>query len=163
MPPTILDADFERGNDSRAAWNPSFRRLGTSVLQITTSSGYFEGVAGSRLPDTDFGRFGYQELEFKDPNTSYTLRYKYRFRDRVPAATGLLNMTIVKPITTWDLNLIASNTVATVIHSETAETSAALVEGSLTFNSGTNTRLAILFYHEFDEVYVDSFTIVVNQ
>lgn len=161
LPPTISGDGFEVDADKNF-WKAPFSRVGTStsVMQTTTSGGYFEGARGGKFPATQ-DRLGYQELVFT-PNTSYTLSYKYRMKDLTTTANGVLNVSIVHPLTVWNVATLPSSTIATVAHIESTGNVAGLVSGSLTFNSGANTTLAILLYNEIEEIYVDSFTIIVN-
>lgn len=159
--PIILGADFEVDSDKNF-WKATFPRVGTSssVMQTTTSSGYFEGARGGKFP-TSQDRLGYQEFTTFTPNTNYILKYKYRIKNTT-TSDGIMNVSIVKPLTSWDLATLPSFTIATNVHLEDATNSAALVEGTLQFNSANNTTLAILLYNEIEEIYIDSFTLIVQ-
>lgn len=161
LPPTILGDGFEVDSD-KIFWKAPFSRVGssTSVMQTTTSNGYYEGARGGKFPISE-DRLGYQELVFT-PNTSYTLTYRYRMKDLSTSVNGVLNVAIVQPLTAWNIATLPSSTVASNAHVESAGNVSSLVTGTLTFNSGANTTLAILLYNEVEEIYVDSFIIVVN-
>ncbi|WP_026978746.1 PKD domain-containing protein [Flavobacterium tegetincola] len=159
--PTILGPGFEVDADKNF-WKAPFSRLGnaTSVMQTTTSSGYFEGARGGKFP-TNEDRLGYQELTTFTPNTNYVLKYKYRIKNTT-TADGTMNVAIIKPITVWDLATLSASTLSSNAHVENATNSAALVEGTLQFNSGNNTTLAILLYNQLEEIYIDSFTLEIQ-
>tara|TARA_R110000868_G_scaffold220257_4_gene471446 strand:- start:14500 stop:15381 length:882 start_codon:yes stop_codon:yes gene_type:complete len=158
LPPDILEPGFDLGNDSRDPWRNA--DLG-GVIQITSSGGYYEGSNAAKLP-ADGSRIGYQELSMT-PNTNYVLKFKYRIKDTNSAVVGSLIVAMIKPSTGIDLAAATapSNVIASVTYDETAANNAALVDGQLTFDSGANTSLAILFYNIGDECYIDSFTIEV--
>lgn len=159
--PIILGPGFEIDADKNF-WKAPFPRLGTStnLMQTTTSSGYFEGARGGKFPITE-DRLGYQELTTFVPNTNYILKYKYRIKN-TNTAVGTMNVAIVKPITTWDLATLPTFTISNNAHVEDSSNSAALVDGTLQFNSGNNTTLAILLYNQSEEMYIDSFTIEIQ-
>ena len=151
--PDILEADFDLGNDSRDAWRNS--DLG-GVIQVTSSNGFFEGVAGAKLPP-DGSRIGYQVIGELTPNLDYLLTFRYTFRDQVPAENGLFTVAITTPFndpTAFDSNVISAETFSEAIAGE-----GTLVTGFVGFNSGSNTEVAIYFFNELDEAYVDSFEI----
>ncbi|WP_372757484.1 PKD domain-containing protein [Mariniflexile sp.] len=160
LPPTIVHPNFDVDAEKNS-WKAPFR----GTMQTTTSNGYMEGGRGGKLPQ-DGSRAGYQEFDIT-PNASFTLKYKYRFRDQETSQTGKFYVRIVKPltITTFDNDVITNNTLigASATYVESPENTGALLEGSITFNSGSNSRVAILFYNELDECYIDTFTITVNQ
>lgn len=159
--PTIEGKDFEADSDKNF-WAAPFRRVSTtsSVMQTTTSGGYYEGTRGGKFPTSD-DRLGYQELTFT-ANTNYILTYKYRLKDGTPTATGLFTVGIVKPLTEWNLATLPANTIIKNTHVEAANTTSSLVTGIISFNSGANTKLAILMYNDIEEAYVDSFTLSVQ-
>ncbi len=160
FPPTILGDGFEVDTDKNF-WKAPFSRVGTStsVMQTTTSGGYFEGARGGKFPNSE-DRLGYQELVFT-PNTSYTLSYRFRMKN-ASASDGVLKVAIVHPLTAWNIGTLPSSTIASKVHVESIGNVSSLVTGSLTFNSGANTTLAILAYNEIEEMYIDTFTIIVN-
>ena len=160
LPPTIQGAGFEVDSD-KTFWQAPFSRVGssTSVMQTTTSNGYYEGARGGKFPNSE-ERLGYQELVFT-PNTSYVLSYKYRMKN-TSASPGVMNVSIVTPLTSWNLATLPGNTIATNAHFETTSNVSELTTGILSFNSGANTNLAILLYNEVEEMYIDSFTIIVQ-
>jgi len=152
--PVILEAGFDNGNNSRDPWRNS--ALG-GVIQITSSGGYYEGSNGAKLPSPGSDRIGYQLISEFTPNHDYILTFKYRMKDNVSGASGLLH---VKMLTATDNPAdIQDNTVASVTFSEAVSGTSDLLTGVLTFNSGANTSLAIFFYNEVDEAYIDSFEI----
>ncbi len=152
--PVILEPGFDNGNNSRDVWRNS--ALG-GVIQITGSNGYYEGNNGAKLPSPGSDRIGYQLISEFSPNFDYVLTFKYRMKDNVGSDNGLLH---VKMLTATDNPAdIVANTVASVTFSEAVAGTSELITGTLTFNSGTNTSLAIFFYNEFDEAYIDSFEI----
>jgi PKD repeat protein len=154
--PEILEPGFDNGNDSRDVWRNA--DLG-GVIQITSSGGYYEGSNAAKLPDPGSDRIGYQEIGEFTTDTDYVLTFKYRFKDD-QADNGILNVLMLKP--TNDSDDIEANTVAVVSYSEAVAGVDELLTGTLTFNSGSNTSLAIFFYNEFDESYIDSFEIDVQ-
>lgn len=151
--PVILEPGFDNGNDSRDPWRNS--SLG-GVIQITGSNGYYEGSNGAKLPASG-DRIGYQEISEFTPNTNYILTYKYRFKDNVGEDFGLLHVLMLTA--TSNPADIAANTVASITYSEETAGTSELATGTLVFNSGSNTSLAIYFYNELDESYIDSFEI----
>ena len=159
--PSILGAGFEVDADKNF-WKADFSRIGTStsVMQTTTSSGYFEGARGGKFP-SDESRLGYQEFTTFIPSTNYILRYKYRMKNN-STSNGVMNVSIVTLLTSWDLATLPSKTIATNAHAETTANVDGLVEGTLQFNSGSNTNLAILLYNEVEEMYIDSFTLEIQ-
>lgn len=159
--PTILGAGFEVDTDKNF-WKATFPRLGTStsVMQTTTSGGYFEGARGGKFPSNE-DRLGYQELTTFTPSTNYVLKYKYRMKNN-STSSGVMNVSIVKPLSSWDMTTLPTFTIATNAHAETEANVAGLTEGTLQFNSGNNTTLAILLFNQFEEMYIDSFTIEIQ-
>ncbi|MBP0904905.1 PKD domain-containing protein [Mariniflexile gromovii] len=158
LPPVLIFPDFE--NDAeKNEWKAPFK----GTMQTTTSGGYYEGARGGKLPQ-DGSRAGYQEFDIT-PNANFVLRFKYRIRDREPLQTGEMYVRIVKPLTisSYDLAVIESNSIASATYVESDTTTGSLQDGAIFFNSGANTRLAILFHNELDECYIDSFKIEVNQ
>ncbi|MGJ8593204.1 MAG: PKD domain-containing protein [Aquaticitalea sp.] len=152
--PDILEAGFENGNDSRDPWRNS--DLG-GVIQITTSNGYREGAAGAKLPASG-DRIGYQLLGEFSPNKTYLLNFKYAFRDQDAGSNGSISVAMVQALSSID-NL-EENTVAITTFTESATGVGVLVSGGLQFNSGANTSLAIFFFNDLDEAYIDSFELI---
>ncbi len=159
--PNILGAGFEVDADKNF-WKANFSRVGTSssVMQTTTSGGYFEGARGGKFPSSE-DRLGYQELTTFTPNTNYILKYKYRMKNNA-VTNGVMNVAIVTPLSSWDIATLSESVLAANAHTETDANVAALVEGTLLFNSGNNTNLAILLYNEIEEMYIDSFTLEIQ-
>jgi len=151
--PDIAEPGFDQGNDSRDAWRNS--DLG-GVIQITGSGGFFEGSNGAKLPDPGSDRIGYQLLTDFTPNSDYVLTFKYRMKND-QAGDGVLNVRMMTA--TSNPADIAANTIASVSFTEDATNLAALQTGTLLFNSGSNTSLAIYFDNELDEAYIDSFVL----
>ncbi|WP_299108957.1 PKD domain-containing protein [uncultured Winogradskyella sp.] len=151
--PVILEPGFDNGNDSRDVWRNS--SLG-GVIQITGSSGYHEGNNGAKLPDPGSDRIGYQLISEFTPNKTYSLTFKYRFKNDTDD-NGLLHVSMLTE--TNDPADIAANTVGAITFSEDVAGVDDLISGTLVFNSGANSSLAIFFYNEFDESYIDSFEI----
>ena len=151
--PVILEPGFDNGNDSRDVWRNS--SLG-GVIQITGSNGYYEGNNGAKLPDPGSDRIGYQLISEFTPNKTYSLTFKYRFKNDTDD-NGLLHVLMLTE--TNDPADIEANTVGSITFSEDVAGVDALATGTLVFNSGANTSLAIFFYNEFDEAYIDSFEI----
>jgi len=153
LTPDILEANFDLGNDSRDPWRNS--DLG-GVIQITSSNGFFEGVFGAKLPP-DGSRIGYQVIGELTPNLDYLLTFRYTFRDQVPDVNGLFTVAVTTPFNdpaAFDSNVISAETFSEAIAGE-----GTLVTGAVGFNSGSNTQVAIYFFNELDEAYVDSFEI----
>lgn len=159
--PTVLGPGFEVDADKNF-WKANFSRIGSSssVMQTTTSGGYYEGARGGKFP-SDESRLGYQEFTTFTPSINYILKYKYRMKNN-STSTGVMNVSIVTPLTAWDLATLPSKTIATNAHLETTANVDGLVEGTLQFNSGPNTNLAILLYNEVEEMYIDSFTLEIQ-
>ncbi|QRM88908.1 PKD domain-containing protein [Lacinutrix sp. WUR7] len=156
--PVILEGGFDNGDsgdaptniDSRTPWKNS--NLG-GTIQITSSNGYYVGNYGGKLPDSA-DRIGYQEVSTFTPNTDYVLTFKYRMKNDVDAENGLLNVLMMIP--TNDPTEVTANTIASVTYSEDVAGTSELLSGTLSFNSGANTSLAIYFYNELDEAYIDA-------
>lgn len=159
--PILQGAGFEVDADKNF-WKADFSRIGSSssVMQTTTSGGYYEGARGGKFPSSE-DRLGYQELTTFTPSTNYILKYKYRMKNN-SVTDGVMNVSIVTPLTSWDLATLPAKTIATNVHAENTANVAALVEGTLQFNSGNNTILAILLYNEVEEMYIDSFTLEIQ-
>ncbi|WP_179352929.1 PKD domain-containing protein [Winogradskyella vidalii] len=157
--PEILEAGFDNGDsgdipteiDSRDPWRNDFG----GVIQITSSNGYYEGSYGAKLP-TAGDRAGYQVIGEFTPNKNYLLNFKYAFRDQV-GDDGKLYVAMVRPMDS--IEEFEDNTVEIVTYTESIAGDGALLTGSLLFNSGGNTSLAIYFFNELDEAYIDSFEI----
>ncbi|MGJ8548954.1 PKD domain-containing protein [Winogradskyella wichelsiae] len=159
--PEILEAGFDNGDsgdipleiDSRDSWRNS--DLG-GVIQITSSNGYHEGSYGAKLPSSG-DRIGYQLIGEFTPNKTYLLNFKYAFRDQDADSNGSISVAMVQPMTSIDE--LEDSTVAIVSYTEDVAGVGAMVSGSLVFNSGANPSLAIFFFNENDEAYIDSFEI----
>ncbi|WP_417859581.1 PKD domain-containing protein [Winogradskyella sediminis] len=151
--PVILEAGFDNGNDSRDPWRNS--DLG-GVIQITSSNGYHEGNNGAKLPKSG-DRIGYQLIGEFTPNEVYELKFKYTFRDQEEAENGSITIAMVQPMNSIDQ--LEDNTISSITYTEDVAGVGSLVSGSLVFNSGANSALAIFFYNDADEAYIDSFEI----
>lgn len=159
--PEILEADFDNGDsghepteiDSRDPWRNDFG----GVIQITSSGGYYEGSYGAKLPKGG-DRAGYQVIGEFSPNKNYLLNFKYAFRDQVGDADGSLSVAMVQPMESIDE--LEDNTVEVITYTESVAGEGAFLTGALQFNSGANTELAIYFFNELDEAYIDSFEII---
>ncbi|MBU2927973.1 PKD domain-containing protein [Winogradskyella psychrotolerans] len=151
--PVILEAGFDNGNDSRDPWRNS--DLG-GVIQITSSNGYHEGSNAAKLPPSG-DRIGYQLIGEFTPDTLYELKFKYTFRDQDDASNGSLTVAMVQAMSSIDQ--LEDNTISSITFTEDVAGVGSLVSGSLIFDSGGNTSLAIFFYNNLDEAYIDSFEI----
>lgn len=158
--PEVLEPGFDKGNDSRYAWRTSdFQRAGIDgVIQISTTK--HEGTNSAKLPNDD-SRFGYQVLDGFSQNATYVLTYWYRMKNG-KAGTGLLNVSMVKPLTAWNLSTLPGDTIATVVHSEDVNNIDTWAQGTLEFNTGNHTKLCILFYNNVEEINVDTFELKVK-
>ncbi|NRR92107.1 PKD domain-containing protein [Winogradskyella undariae] len=159
--PEILEAGFDNGDsgdapveiDSRDPWRNS--DLG-GVLQITSSNNYHEGSYGAKLPK-EGDRVGYQLIGEFTPNKFYKLSFKYAFRDQIDTENGSISVAMVQPMESIDE--LEANTVGIITYTEDVAGVGTMVSGELTFNSGGNTSLAIFFFNDADEAYIDSFEI----
>ncbi|WP_244954712.1 PKD domain-containing protein [Winogradskyella helgolandensis] len=151
--PEILEAGFDNGNDSRDPWRNS--DLG-GVIQITSSNGYHEGSNGAKLP-TSGDRIGYQLIGEFTPNELYELKFKFAFRDQDSDSNGSITVAMVEAMNSIDQ--LEDNTISSITYTEDVSGVGAMVSGSLIFNSGGNSALAIFFYNDSDEAYIDSFEI----
>ncbi len=148
--PEILNPGFDiEGDDSyRDGWRNG--DLG-GVIQIT-SSPIHAGVKAAKLPSAG-DRIGYQLVTVL-PDTDYTLRFYYTMKTS-PVGTMTVSM-LAGDVT--DPALVASSTIASVTLDDQSDADT-YVPGSLSFNSGANTEVAIYFGNVGVECRIDSFTI----
>lgn len=161
--PEVLEPGFDKGNDSRYAWRTSETAMHRSpgvdpVIQISTTK--YEGTNSAKLPN-DQSRYGYQVLDGFSQNATYVLTYWYRMKNG-KSDSGVFNLAIVKTLTEWNLTNLPSNTIAANAHGEDASNTDTWAQGTLEFNTGNHTSLAILFYNTFEEMNVDSFILTVK-
>jgi len=162
--PVILEAGFEDESlpdgtgDGRDSWRNS--DLG-GVIQITGSPVTF-GAQGAKLPQ-DGDRIGYQEITV-EADQNYDLRFWYTMKSQFisdPSMTvAILGVTEFEPI---DSPAKAQEAILASITVNDTEEEEVYVEEKLSFNSGTNTTLAIYFFNSGVECRLDEFTIEVGQ
>jgi len=152
---SILESGFEDNSlpdgtgDGRDSWRNS--DLG-GVIQITGSPVTF-GSQAAKLP-SDGSRIGYQLFEV-EADTDYDISFHYTMKDDNP---GTLTVSILDGTTLTDPSEIAGATIVSGTYSNQDDPSAYLPE-SLSFNSGSNTMIAIYFNNEGVECRIDEFEI----
>ena len=151
--PEILNPGFdEEGDDSfRDGWRNG--DLG-GVIQIT-SSPVHDGEKAAKLP-SDGSRIGYQLITVQ-PEKEYTVSFYYTLKT---SPAGSITVSILDGEVT-DPAAVEGATLSSF--TGTDQTAASdYVLGSVTFNSGDNTQVAIYFNNSGAEARIDSFTIVEN-
>ena len=151
--PTILEAGFDNGNDSRDPWRNG--DLG-GVIQITTSP-VQAGTNAAKFP-SDGTRIAYQELEIS-PNTDYILTYYYTTKT---SPVGSITVSILAGGGHTDLATALAASLAS--HEGTDQTSSNdYVLVNLPFNTGANNTVSILVTNQSVESRIDSFSIALAQ
>ena len=150
--PEILNPGFDvEGDDSfRDNWRNG--DLG-GVIQITSSPVY-EGEKAAKLPSAG-DRIGYQLISV-EPDTDYSIRFFYTLKtDPVGSITvSVLAGEVNNP------DGIADATIASFT-GEDQSSASTFTQGTLEFNSGSNSTIAIYFTNTAVEARIDSFTIEV--
>lgn len=153
--PIINEAGFEDntlpggGGDGRDSWENS--DLG-GVIQITGSPVLF-GSQAAKLP-SDGSRIGYQRITV-EANTDYTVSFYYTMKDD---AAGTLTVSILDDTVLTDPSGVAAATITSTTLNDQTDPNTYVME-TLTFNSGSNTEIAIYFTNADVECRVDEFTI----
>lgn len=151
--PEILNPDFDvEGAD---AYRDNWRNgdLG-GVIQITSSPTH-SGAKAAKLPSAG-DRIGYQ-LVTVQANKDYTISFYYTMKT-TPAGSAMVSI-LNGHIT--DPTLVAGATIQSVTLTDQTDADT-YVAGSVTFNSGASTEVAILFGNLDVETRFDTFTIVEN-
>lgn len=157
--PVIVEPGFEDltlpdgTGDGRDSWRNN--DLG-GVIQITGSPVSF-GDQAAKLP-SDGSRIGYQEITVV-PDTNYNLRFWYTMKDDSAdpwVTVAIIGVTEHGPITTPQEALDGTIGSVTVNNTDDPE---AYLQKTLTFNSGTNSTVAIYFYNGPVEARLDDFAI----
>ena len=150
--PVILNPGFDiLGDDEyRDGWRNS--GLG-GVIQITDGP-LHEGVKAAKLPDS-FDRAGYQAITVEE-DTDYKVSFYYTLKT---SPTGSITVSILGGEVT-DPGAVAGATIASFTGSDQADAST-YVQGSVEFNSGSNTTVAIYFTNAGAEARIDTFEIEV--
>lgn len=151
--PTVLEAGFEDNSlpdgsgDGRDSWR---NELG-GVIQITSSPVY-EGAQAAKLP-AEGDRVGYQAIAVV-PNTDYRLSFHYTMK----TDPGTLTVAILdKEI--GDLSEAADATIAALELTDNSDADT-YVNEILSFNSGDNAVIGILFTNAGSECRLDSFEFI---
>ncbi|TPN82240.1 hypothetical protein [Aquimarina algicola] len=155
--PVILEPGFDKGNDSRGAWEDktylSFDLGG--IIQITTDP-VQDGTNAAKLPD-DGSRVGYQEIAVT-PNTDYTLTYYYTIKT---SPAGSVTVSIVGGTGFTSEAEVNAAIIATDTGNDQTNADS-FTRVNLSFNSGSNSTVAIYFTNTGAEARVDSFSIAVD-
>ncbi len=121
--------------DGRDSWRNS--ALG-GVIQIT-SGPTNSGSQAAKLP-SDGSRIGYQLVSVV-PNTQYTLTYNYTMKT---SPEGSLTVSILNGTPLNDISEVAAATIATSMVNDQTDANAYIQE-TITFNSGSNSEIAVFF------------------
>jgi len=151
--PVILNPGFdEEGDDSyRDHWRNG--DLG-GVIQIT-SSPVHEGIKAAKLPSAG-DRIGYQLITV-EKNKNYTVSFYYTMKS---SPAGTLRVAILAGHVT-DPALVDASIIESVILNDQSDPNT-YVQGSVTFDSGDNTEVAIYFDNVDVECRIDTFSIQEN-
>ncbi len=150
--PVILNPAFDiQGDDEyRDGWRNS--GLG-GVIQITSSPTH-TGEKAAKLPE-DGSRIGYQAISVEE-DTDYQVSFYYTLKT---SPTGSISVSILGGEVN-DPAAIAGATIASFTGSDQADAST-FTQGTIEFNSGSNTTVAIYFTNEGAEGRIDTFEIEV--
>ena len=144
------DNTLEDGSgDGRDNWRNS--ALG-GVIQIT-SGPTVTGSQAAKLPSGG-DRIGYQ-LVSVDANTQYTLTYNYTMKT---SPEGSLTVSILDGRTLNDISEVAAATIASSSVNDQTDANAYITE-TITFNSGSNTEIAIFFSNVGVETRIDDISL----
>ncbi len=152
--PTIAEASFEDNSladgtgDGRDSWRNS---LG-GVIQIT-SSPVNSGSQAAKLP-SDGTRVGYQLVEV-EPNKQYTVSFYYTMKTD---PEGTLTVSILDDTQLNDISEVDGATIASITVNDQTDADTYIKE-SITFESGDNSQIAILFTNQGVECRLDDFSI----
>ena len=156
--PTIAELGFEDNSlsdgtgDGRDSWRNS--ALG-GVIQIT-SGPVVSGSQAAKLP-SDGSRIGYQ-LVTVEANTQYTVTYNYTMKTD---PEGSLTVSILDGTPLNDISEVAAATIASSSVNDQTDANAYITE-TISFNSGSNTEIAIFFTNVGVECRLDDFSIAVS-
>lgn len=153
----ILEASFEDGKlagntgDGRDSWRNS--SLG-NVIQIT-SSPVRDGVQAAKLTgDPMDQRIGFQYFEVL-PNTAYDLSFYYTMKDD---QTGSLTVSVLSDSVTTHAQALGATIESVTVNDQSDPDT--YIQETISFNSGTNSKVAIYFFNEGTvETRLDNFTI----
>lgn len=159
--PPILESSFEDGQleagsgDGRDSWRNS--DLG-GVIQITSDPVNSGSQAAKLTGSSSDQRIGYQLLTVTE-NTVYDVSFNYTMKDD---QEGFLTVSILDgPVTSHDEALEATIGSITVNNQSSPDT---YVFETVSFNSGTNTEVAIYFFNEGSvETRLDDFSIDIGE
>lgn len=148
--PEILNPGFDiEGSDSfRDNWRNG--NLG-GVIQIT-SSPVHEGEKAAKLPSAG-DRIGYQNI-IVEKNKEYTLSFYYTIKE---SPAGSITVSVLGG-TVDDPGQIAAATIASTTVNDQTDAST-FVQGTVDFNAGDNTVVAIYFTNTGAECRMDTFSI----
>ena len=149
--PVILNPGFDEVGDDeyRDGWRNS--ALG-GVIQITGGPIY-AGIKAAKFPD-DGSRIGYQAIAVA-PDTDYALSFYYTIKTE---PVGSITVSVLGGEVT-DPAAVAGATIASFTGTDQSDASTYL-QGTVEFNSGNNTIVAIYISNVTAEARVDSFTIL---
>ena len=156
--PTIAEFGFEDNSlsdgtgDGRDSWRNS--ALG-GVIQIT-SGPVVSGSQAAKLP-SDGSRIGYQ-LVTVEANTQYTVTYNYTMKTD---PEGSLTFSILDGRTLNDISEVAAATINSMSVNDQTDANAYITE-TISFNSGSNTQIAIFFTNEGVESRIDDISIAIS-
>jgi PKD repeat protein len=152
--PEILNAGFDdQGDDDyRDNWRNS--DLG-GAIQIT-SSPIHEGVKAAKLPAAG-DRIGYQLITV-ERNKEYTLSFHYTLQT---SPVGSIKVAVLAGDVKDPAQIDAKTIESVTLNDQTSAST--YISGSVTFNSGDNSQVAIYFTNTGAEARIDSFDIVEKQ
>ncbi len=156
--PMIAQPSFEDNTlpdgtgDGRDSWKNS--TLG-GVIQIT-SGPTVSGSQAAKLPSGG-DRIGYQ-LVTVSPNTQYTVSFNYTMKT---SPEGSLMVSILDGRTLNDISEVAAATINSISVNDQTDANAYITE-TITFNSGSNTEIAIFFTNAGVETRLDDFSIAAS-
>jgi len=162
-PPMLSEAGFEDNSPGAEAcgtklngtdcWRNS--ALGGPV-QIT-SGPVVSGSQAAKLP-TSNDRIGYQLVSI-EANTMYTLTYNYTMKT---SPAGSLTVSILDNRTLNDISEVPAATIATTMVNDQTDADAYIQE-TLTFNSGSNTEVAVFFTNQDVECRIDDISLALAE
>ena len=152
--PVISEAGFEDNSlpDGTGDGRDSWRNDLGGVIQIT-SSPVNSGSQAAKLP-SDGSRVGYQLVDV-EPDKQYTVSFFYTMKTD---PEGTLTVSILDGSTLNDISEVGAATIAsTTVNDQTdADT---YIRESITFESGSNSQIAIFFNNQGVECRLDDFSI----
>ena len=153
--PKILENGFEDNSlpDGSGDGRDSWRNDLGGVIQIT-SGPTNSGSQAAKLP-SDGDRVGYQRLQV-EANTDYVVSFFYTMKTD---PVGSLTVSILDSSILTDLSEAAGATITSITVNDQTDADTYIQE-SLSFNSGDNTEIAILFTNVDVECRLDDFSIL---